>query len=571
MLIRRSQFLFQVQREFSADAEVLSHKLMLRAGYIAKVASGIYLWQPIGLLVLQKVIDIVRKEHKQNNLVEVLLPALQPAELWQKSGRWQKYGKELMRLKDRHNSDFCLGPTHEEVVVDYFNTTINSYKDLPLGLFQIQTKMRDEIRPRFGIMRSREFVMKDAYSFHLDTSCLKKFYQKMKTLYVSIFDTIGLNYAVVSADSGGIGGSTSEEFHVLAKTGEDSIVFSDQSKFKSSFGSNIELAPSYKPEKEEQKPQKLTLVETPKCISIQQVTKHLNISERSCLKSIILSDGKELLCVVLRGDDQLSLTKTANRLNVETLFIPTAAEIKQKLGTVIGFIGPKDLSIPLYVDQLALASGNYCCGANVAGKHYINFNWSRDAENYISGDFRQVKVGERFFDNSGNVEIKKGIEVGHIFMLGDKYTKAMSSKKAKDQKKGSLLQMGCYGIGISRIVAAAIEQNSTLERLVLPQSIAPFHIAIIPINFHKLEPVKEFTENVSLMLSQQYQCLLFDKNMRLGEMLKDFEFSGIPCALIIGIKNVEKSQVEIICNNEKTLVATENISSFFAAQIPKAQ
>ena len=569
MIIKHSAFFYKTLRDFPTDAEILSHKLLLKAGFISKLAAGIYIWQPMGFRCLKKLENIVRKEMNNSGATEVLLPALQPAKLWQESGRWEQYGKELLRLKDRHNADFCLGPTHEEVVVNFFKENVNSYKDLPLAIYQIQNKTRDEIRPRFGIMRSREFLMKDAYSFHSSTDCLDGFYQVMKSAYKNIFESLGLKYAVVDATSGSIGGDASQEFHILADSGEDEVVFSDGSKFDSDFAANIEKAPSYTETAEIEADKEITIVDTPNCYSIEDVADLLNLTATKCLKSMVLKADKQLICVVLRGDQQLSITKVQGFIKCDSLELASKTEIINAIGDIVGSIGPIDLKIPLYVDNFAANVKNFCCGANIKFKHYVNANWNTDEINNNIGDFRTVKSGEPSVDGSGNLIIKRGIEVGHIFKLGTKYSSAMKAFYNDNSGKSAVPFMGCYGIGVSRIIAAATEQLSNEKNLILPRSLAPFDIAFVPINYQKSEKVKDVTDKLVKKLSENYDCFVFDKKARLGAVLNDYDLSGIFCCIVIGERGLENQEVEIICNfkNSKKVVAINHIESYIQTEI----
>jgi len=545
-----STFLYKTERNFSADSEVLSHKLMLRSGYVSAVAAGVFIWQPMGLRVLDKVTQIVRKQLVSDDVHELLMPVLQPAQMWQQSGRYDLYGKELMRLTDRHDNAYCLGPTHEEVIVLYVKSLLKSFKQLPFGLFQIQTKMRDEVRPRFGVIRSREFVMKDAYSFHANDDCMQRYYDKMHNIYCRIYDAIGLDYVSVRADSGSIGGSASEEFHALADIGEDAIAFSDQSVKPSQFAANLELAPSYSPKPSNAAPLERQILNTPNCQTIEQVSEFLSIAVTQCVKSMIATDGQQLFAIILRGDHTLSLTKFKRQSGLDRVELATPVQIIASLGNIIGSIGPINLSIPLYVDHFATAVTNFCCGANVAGQHYINANWSTDVTNYEVGDFRVVEAGEPCADASGSIVIKRGIEVGHIFQLGDKYSAAMDLT-IPGLSDRTFVKMGCYGIGVSRIVAAAIEQFSNSEQLILPKAIAPFDIAILPINFQKSESVRFFCNTPPIGLFNNFDCLLFDNGGRMGELIKDFQLSGIPVAIIVGEKDLANAEVTVLTNQDQ--------------------
>ncbi|MFT5083695.1 MAG: prolyl-tRNA synthetase [Lentisphaeria bacterium] len=549
--MRASQFLIATKKETPADAEVISHQLMLRAGLIRKLATGLYNWLPLGLRVLRKVETIVREEMDRAGALEVLMPIVQPAELWQQSGRWQQYGPELMRVQDRHQREFCLGPTHEEVITDLIRSEINSYKQLPKCFYQIQTKFRDEIRPRFGAMRSREFIMKDAYSFHVTQESLQQSYDAMYQAYCNIFNRIGLNYRAVLADTGSIGGSASHEFHVLAESGEDDIAFSTESDF----AANIELAEAIAPmpSAEAKKPQKK--VATPGKKSIEEVSEFLAIDQKQSVKTLVVhglhADPDEkndtlppLVALALRGDHELNETKIG-QLNIIATPIEFASEerIAKELNTEAGSIGPFNLNIPLIVDRSAAALVNFVCGANEADYHFINANW--DGELRIE-DTRNVQVGDASPCGKGTLEIKRGIEVGHIFQLGTKYSEAMRASVLDENGKDKIMTMGCYGIGVTRVVAAAIEQNHDSKGIIWPAHIAPFQVAIIPINMHKSDAVKEQCEAIYKDMSHEGIDVLFmdEPKMRLGVMLSDTELMGIPHRVVVGDRGIELGLLE---------------------------
>lgn len=559
--MRTSQYLLSTQKETPADAEVISHQLMLRAGMIRKVAAGMYNWLPSGLRVLNKVANIVREEMNKAGAIEVLMPVVQPADLWEESGRWQDYGPELLRMKDRHQRDFVLGPTHEEVVTALVSNEISSYKQLPVNLYQIQTKFRDEVRPRFGIMRGREFTMKDAYSFHIEQECLEKTYDKMFQAYCNIFARLGLDYRPVIADTGSIGGSVSHEFHVLAESGEDDIAFSDTS----SYAANVELAEALAPtDARGEATQALAKVHTPGAATIAQVSNMLGTAEDSSVKTLIVmgeptADGSDtLVALVLRGDHQLNAIKAEKIDGVLTpLTMASEALIEQKLGCKVGSIGPVGLDIPVIVDRSADTIADFVCGANETDYHFTGANWQRDVSQYQVADLRNVQAGDPSPDGQGKLEIKRGIEVGHIFQLGDKYSKAMNCGVLTESGKHQTLTMGCYGIGVSRVVAAAIEQNHDKFGIIWPDAIAPFKVVLIPMNMHKSHRVKEAAESLYQQLVEAGVEVLFDdRKERPGVMFADMELIGIPHAIVIGERNLDENQVEYKCRRtgEKQLL-----------------
>lgn len=547
--MRTSQYLLATQKETPADAEVISHQLMLRAGMIRKLASGLYTWLPNGLRVLNKVADIVRDEMNKAGAIEVLMPVVQPADLWEESGRWTEYGPELLRIKDRHQRDFVLGPTHEEVITALVKNEVNSYKQLPLNLYQVQTKFRDEVRPRFGIMRSREFTMKDAYSFHLGQDCLDKTYQNMFQAYCNIFDRLGLEYRAVIADGGSIGGSVSHEFHVLADSGEDAIAFSDGSDY----AANIEMAEAIAPaESRADATQTLEKISTPNVASIEQVSEFFNSPANSLAKTILVlteADDKGeqgLAALVLRGDHQLNEVKAEKLPNVfSPLTMANEAQIQHTLGCNPGSIGPVGLSIPVFVDRSAAQLSDFICGANETDFHYKGTNWDRDCQDYTVADIRNIEAGDASPDGKGRLEIKRGIEVGHIFQLGDKYSKAMNCGVLTESGKHQTLTMGCYGIGVSRIVAAAIEQNHDKYGIKWPDPIAPFKVALIPMNMHKSHRIQQVAEDLyAKLMAKGIEVLFDDRKERPGVMFNDMELVGVPHAIVIGERNLDENKVE---------------------------
>jgi len=567
--MRTSQYLLSTQKETPADAEVISHQLMIRAGMVRKLAAGLYTWLPSGLRVLNKVADIVREEMNKAGSIEILMPVVQPADLWQESGRWEEYGPELLRIKDRQSRDFVLGPTHEEVITSLVKNEVNSYKQLPLNLYQVQTKFRDEIRPRFGIMRSREFVMKDAYSFHLGQSCLETTYQNMYQAYCKIFDRIGLDYRPVIADNGSIGGSASHEFHVLAESGEDDIAFSNGSDY----AANIDMASALAPIGDcPQGTQNLEKVATPQQKTIEAVSAFLKVpAEQSVKTLIVLAETDEkgeqgLIALVLRGDHQLNEVKAEKLAGVfAPLTMASEEQIEDTLNCTIGSLGPVGMTIPLIVDASAAHLADFVCGANETDFHYTGVNWSTDTDEFEVADIRNVIAGDASPDGKGTLEIKRGIEVGHIFQLGDKYSQAMNCGVLDENGKHKILSMGCYGIGVSRIVAAAIEQNHDKYGIIWPDAIAPFKVAIIPMNMHKSHRVKEIAESLYTQLKEAGVEVLFDdRKERPGVMFNDMELVGIPHTIVIGERNLDENKVEYKNrrSGEKELVGIDQFAKF---------
>ncbi|XQW86408.1 proline--tRNA ligase [Thalassotalea piscium] len=565
--MRTSQYLLSTLKETPANAEVISHQLMLRAGLVRNVASGLYTWLPTGLKVLKKVENIVREEMEKAGAIEVLMPMVQPADLWEESGRIEDYGPELLRISDRHNRPFVLGPTHEEVITKLVSNEISSYKQLPLNVFQIQTKFRDEIRPRFGVMRGREFLMKDAYSFHLDESCLKNTYQIMYDAYCRIFERLGLDYRPVIADTGSIGGDASHEFHVLADSGEDDIAFSDQSDF----AANIEKAEALAPTGERPPAtQTLTKVDTPNAKTIEAVAQFLSIEANQTVKTLLVQgddDKNPVVALVLRGDHQLNEVKAEKIDGVASPFtFATDEEIQTAVNCKAGSIGPVNLTIPVIVDRSAAHLADFVCGANIDDVHFTGANWDRDIENYSVADLRNVVEGDPSPCGKGNIVIKRGIEVGHIFQLGEKYAQAMSCGVLTEAGKNQTLTMGCYGIGVSRIVAAAIEQNHDQYGIKWPSAIAPFQVAIVPMNMAKSARVKETAETLYRELQQAGIEVIFDdRKERPGVMFADHELIGTPLLIVIGERNLDNEQIEVKnrITGEKTLMPINKVMDLF--------
>ena len=547
--MRASQYLIATQKESPADAEVISHQLMLRAGMIRKVASGLYSWLPLGLRVFRKVENIVREEMDKAGAMELLMPVVQPADLWEESGRWGQFGPELLRIRDRHDREFCLGPTHEEVITHLVRNEISSYKQLPANFYQIQTKFRDERRPRFGVMRTREFCMKDAYSFHSSSESLQQTYDVMYQTYSNIFERTGLVFRAVLADTGSIGGSHSHEFHVLADSGEDAIVFSTESDFAANI-EKAEAVPSDAPNiKARQQKQE---VETPNTHSIEEVCQFLSVEPSQVVKTLIVSieddeGNKSLQGLVIRGDHELNEVKAQKILGQDTeLTFASEKQILDQLNCPVGSLGPVDLGIPLIVDHSAAALTDFVCGANREGYHLTGVNWKTDCDIQTQADIRNVVAGDPSPDGKGVLEIKRGIEVGHIFQLGTKYSEAMKATILNEQGKEQAMTMGCYGIGVSRIVAAAIEQNHDENGIIWPTAIAPFQIAIVPINMHKSEVVKQACEGLYSQLTEAGFDVLFmdEQKARLGSMLADIELIGIPHRLVVGDRGLDEGKIE---------------------------
>lgn len=545
--MRTSKLLLATQKETPADAEVISHQLMLRAGLIRKLAAGLYSWLPLGLRTLRKVENIVREEMNRAGAQEILMPAVQPAELWHESGRWEQYGPELLRIKDRHNREFCFGPTHEEIITDLVRHELRSYKQLPANFYQIQTKFRDEIRPRFGVMRSREFIMKDAYSFHADDESLRKTYQEMHETYCRIFSRIGLDFRPVQADSGSIGGAVSHEFHVLAASGEDAIAFSSESDY----AANVEQAEALAPESTQpDATQQLKTIDTPGQHSIDEVCVYLKIDAKQTLKTLLVQGndkGKDsIVALVLRGDHELNIIKAEKLENVnQPLTFATSEQIREVANCDAGSIGPVGLSIPVIADYSAVYCADFVCGANQNDAHYSGVNWVRDLPSPITADIRNVVDGDPSPDKKGTLSIKRGIEVGHIFMLGTKYSQAMNATCLNDKGKSVVMTMGCYGIGISRIVAAAIEQNQDDKGIIWPASIAPFEVVLLPMNMHKSVRLKQAADTLyQTLVDRQIDVLLDDRKERAGVMFADSELIGIPHRLVISDSGLDTGTVE---------------------------
>ncbi len=542
--MRVSRFLLSTVKETPADAEVISHQLMLRAGMIRKLAAGLYTWLPLGLRVLRKVEAIVREEMDRAGAQEMLMPAVQPAELWQESGRWEQYGPELLRMKDRHGREFCFGPTHEEVITDVMRREIRSYKQLPANFYQIQTKFRDETRPRFGVMRAREFIMKDAYSFHLDHASLQETYDLMYRTYARIFTRLKLQFRAVEADTGSIGGRSSHEFHVLADSGEDAIAFCNSCDY----AANVEMATSRLLAPPPEATHAKEKVVTPGIRTVDEQAKMLGISLDRIVKSIVVMADDKPAVFFVSGSDELNTIKAAHALGATTLRLAEAAEVLAVTGAPVGFVGPLNLpaDIKVVVDTQAAQIHNFSSGANEADYHWINLNWGVDVTlPSIVADVRSVRVGEQCPRCEGQLSIRRGIEVGHIFQLGTKYSQALNATCLDEQGKATVMTMGCYGIGVSRIVASAIEQNNDAQGIIWPNSIAPFHVALLPMNMHKSHRVREAAEKLYDELCVAGVEVLFDdRKERPGVMFADMELIGIPHRLVLGERGLDEGVIE---------------------------
>ncbi len=568
--MRTSNFLISTLKETPSDAEIVSHQLMLRAGLIRKLAAGLYSWLPLGLRVVRRVEAIVREEMDRSGALELSMPVVQPAELWEESGRWEQYGPELLRIKDRHQRDFCLGPTHEEVITSLVRDEIKSYKQLPANLYQIQTKVRDEIRPRFGVMRSREFVMKDAYSFHVDQASLEKTYGEMYDTYSRIFTRLALEFRPVIADTGSIGGSGSHEFHVLANSGEDAIAVSDSSDY----AANVEMAEALIPEQARPEPAgEMQRVATPGVGSIEELTGHLSVEASTCLKTLVV-EGEEdgsLVALVLRGDHQLNAIKAEKLAGVGSpLQMADEAQVKSACGAGFGSLGPVGLKLPTIVDRAAAQVADFTCGANEDGWHYTGVNWERDCEPGEIADLRNVVEGDPSPDGQGKLLIRRGIEVGHIFQLGTKYSEAMGAQVLDENGKSITVTMGCYGIGVTRIVAAAIEQNHDDKGIIWPDSMAPFQLAIVPLNMQKSADVAACAEDLyATLCAAGISVLLDDRNERPGVKFADMELIGIPHRIVIGDRALADNNIEYKGRRDEDsqLVARDDIIDFLLQRL----
>ncbi|MCP3663944.1 MAG: proline--tRNA ligase [Gammaproteobacteria bacterium] len=570
--MRTSQFPLNTVKETPADAEIASHQLMLRAGLIRKLAAGLYTWMPLGLRVLRKVEQIVRDEMDSAGALELSMPVVQPAELWQESGRWSEYGPELLRIKDRHQREFCLGPTHEEIITELARAELHSYKQLPINYYQIQTKFRDEIRPRFGVMRAREFIMKDAYSFHSDQTSLQETYERMYKAYSNVFSRCGLRFRAVQADTGSIGGNASHEFHVLADSGEDAIAFSTQSQY----AANVELAEALplaesRPEPGAEK----QLVDTPDAKTIQDLVERFDQPIEQTVKTLIVvaaeEDDADFIALLVRGDHELNEIKAEKLPQVASpLCFATEEEIRNAIGAGPGSLGPLDLPIPSVIDQTVAVTADFSAGANINSKHYFGLNWERDIPLPEVADLRSVKEGDPSPDGEGELTIARGIEVGHIFQLGTKYSESMNANVLDENGKAQVMAMGCYGIGVSRVVAAAIEQHHDDRGIVWPSALTPFQVALLPMKMNKSQRVKEATED----LYQQLQAvgidvLLDDRDVRPGFMFADMELIGIPHRIVVGERSLDANEVEYKgrTDSENTMVSVDQIITFLQQRL----
>ncbi len=560
--MRTSLFPLQTLKEVPNDAEIISHQLMLRAGLIRRVTSGIYTWTPLGLKILRKVETVVREEMNKAGALELLMPSVQPAELWEESGRWQQFGAELLRFHDRHQRDFCLGPTHEEVITDFVRKEIKSYRQLPINFYQIQWKFRDEVRPRFGVMRSREFLMKDAYSFHLTESSLKETYDKMYVAYQAIFTRLQLKFRAVAADSGAIGGNRSQEFHVLADSGEDAIVFSTASDY----AANMEMAEALVVGERPAPRHPLLKVATPQQHTIEEVASFLQVPAESILKSIIVKGEQGLIMFCLRGDHQLNEVKASKITGIlQPLTFATDMDIMESFACPAGSIGPIGANIRVIIDRQAALMSDFVCGANEAGYHYTGANFERDVPVLEVMDIRNVVAGDLSPDGQGQLSIARGIEVGHIFQLGNKYSAAMNALVLNENGKTQPMEMGCYGIGVTRIVAAAIEQNHDAAGIIWPQPMAPFGVVIVPLNYHKSAVVHEKADALySALLAAGFDVILEDRDIRPGAAFSDHELIGVPHRIVISERSLEKDAIEYKgrCDTEAQAIPYDAVVSY---------
>jgi len=573
-----SHFPITTLREIPADAEIISHQLMLKSGMIRRLASGLYTWAPFGLKVLRKVEAVIREEMNRAGGIELLMPTVQPAELWEESGRWKQYGPELLRIKDRKGTEFCFGPTHEEIIVEYARKELKSYKELPINFYQIQTKFRDEVRPRFGVMRSREFIMKDAYSFHLTQESLQQTYDVMFDAYNRIFTRLGLKFRPVLADTGSIGGDASHEFHVLADSGEDAIAFSNESDY----AANVELAEALPPAGDRPAPsQQMTSVDTPDQHSIDEVAAFLKTDTNQTIKTLLVlgeengsdvtNNATNIVAILMRGNDQLNEIKAEKLTGVASpLTYATDEQIQASAGCNAGSIGPVGLDMKIYADHATKNLVDFVCGANEDGKHLTGVNWQRDLPEAEFVDVRNVVEGDPSPDGKGTLSILRGIEVGHIFQLGTKYTEAMDAKVLNENGKTEVMTMGCYGIGVTRVVAASIEQNHDDNGIIWPEALAPFQISIVPINYQKSDNVKTSADTLyQELLDAGYDVLLDDRKMRAGAMFADHELLGIPHRIVISDRGLKEDQFEFKSrtDDEATQINKASVMDFLAEKL----
>jgi prolyl-tRNA synthetase len=541
--MRFTEFGLTTLKEIPAEAEIVSHQLMLRAGLIRRLASGLFTWMPLGLRVMRKVEEVVRQEMNKAGALEMVMPAVQPAELWQESGRWDEYGPLLLRIRDRHDREYCFGPTHEEVITDLARRDLKSYKQLPVNFYQIQTKFRDEIRPRFGVMRAREFIMKDAYSFDIDQASLETSYQKMHAAYSAIFEGLGLKFRVVDADSGEIGGSRSQEFHVLANSGEDAIAYCDED----GYASNVETAETFpSDDKAPAATQELQKAETPQIKTIEALTEFLKVTREQTLKVLIVDGDDGPVALALRGDHELNAIKAQRLTGVASpIQMADAGTIRKATGCDTGFAGPIGLDIPIYFDHASRQMSDFVCGANEKDMHYTGVNFGRDIDLPETVDIRNVVEGDPTPGGKGALSIARGIEVGHIFQLGTKYSEAMGATVQDSSGAETPMVMGCYGIGVTRIVAAAIEQNHDDKGIIWPEQLAPFDVVLIPINMQRSEPLREAAEQLYSELQDMGLEVLFDdRDARPGVKFADAELTGIPHRIVISERGLESNELE---------------------------
>ncbi|MBS0378404.1 MAG: proline--tRNA ligase [Proteobacteria bacterium] len=567
--MRLSQYPINTLKETPAEAEVVSHQLMLRAGLIRREASGLYSWLPLGLRVLRKVERIIREEMDRAGALELVMPVIQPAELWQESRRWTEYGPELLRVKDRHERDFVAGPTHEEVITDIARRELKSYRQLPVNFYQIQTKFRDEVRPRFGVMRAREFVMKDAYSFHLDQDSLTAGYRAMYDAYVRIFTRTGLTFRAVRADSGAIGGDVSQEFHVLASSGEDAIVFSDGDDYAANLEAAVALAP---PGQRPPPSQALRKVPTPGAHTIAAVSELLKIPATQTIKTLIVEgENDTVVAFALRGDHELNAVKAQKLPGVSSpLKLAAPARVREVSGADPGSVGVVGLRCPLYADHAALALADFVCGANENDVHYVGVNWDRDAQGAVAADLRNVVEGDPSPSGKGRLHIARGIEVGHIFQLGTKYSTPMKAAVLDEAGKEVTMLMGCYGIGVTRIVAAAIEQNNDERGIIWPAPIAPFQVVLVPLNLQKSARVRELTDQLyAEFTAAGIEVLYDDRDARPGVKFADAELLGIPHRLVIAERGLDAGKLEYRGrrDSQSTEFASGEALSFIRARL----
>lgn len=567
--MRTSQYLLSTLKETPTDAEVVSHQLMLRAGMIRKLAAGLYTWLPTGVRVLKKVENIVREEMNKSGAIEVVMPVVQPADLWQESQRWEQYGPELLRFTDRGDRPFVLGPTHEEVITDLARRELSSYKQLPINLYQIQTKFRDEVRPRFGVMRSREFIMKDGYSFHLERESLQQTYDVMHQTYCNIFNRLGLDFRPVQADNGSIGGNGSHEFQVLADSGEDDIVFSTESDY----AANIEMAEAVALGERQAATEELRIVDTPNAKTIATLVEQFNLPIEKTVKTLIVKGAEEgkLVALLVRGDHELNEVKAEKLPQVAApLTFATEEEIRAAVGAGPGSLGPLNLPLEIVIDRTVANMSDFSAGANIDGKHYFGINWDRDLPTPQIADIRNVVEGDPSPCGKGTLLIKRGIEVGHIFQLGKKYSEAMKATVQGEDGKPQTMMMGCYGIGITRVVAAAIEQSHDERGIIWSDTLAPFQVAIVPMNMHKSTAVQQYAEELyQTLLKQGIEVLFDDRKERPGVMFADMELIGIPHMIIIGEKNLEKGEIEYKSrrSGEKQMVDKQQLVKFITEKL----